>query len=36
MFPDQSSPRLPNLTGTVLTLLRWLAALGLAAVALNG
>ena len=36
MFPDLSSPRLPNLTGPVLALLRWLAALALAAVALNG
>lgn len=37
MFPDPTSPRLPAmLTGPALALLRWLAALALAAVALNG
>lgn len=37
MFPDPTSPRLPvALTGPILTLLRWLAALALAYVAMNG
>lgn len=38
MFPEpSSSPRLPvALTGPILALLRWLVALALAYVALNG